>query len=79
MSRLVDGDKLYDHYNVTDPAGTFAYCSSIMQKIEAAPTIDAIPVDWLEEQRQGMENAEQDFPEQAIRYVLWLWRHRKEK
>lgn len=41
------------------------------------PTVEAISAAWLEEQRQGMEDAEQDFPEQAIRYVLWLWRHKE--
>ena len=47
--------------------------------VEEAVAVDAIPVSWLREQREGMERAEQDFPEQAIRYVLWLWEKRKEQ
>ena len=46
---------------------------------ECAHTVDAIPVDWLEERRDDMEDAEQDFPAQAIRYVLWLWKAAKER
>lgn len=47
MSRLVDADALREYYNVTDPAGTFAYCDTILQVIDGQPTIDAIPVEWL--------------------------------
>ena len=49
--RLVDADALREHYNVIDPAGTFAYCDSILTCIDNAPTIDAIPVEWLKNRR----------------------------
>lgn len=45
--RLIDADKLRERYNVVDPAGTFTYCSSILQEIDNAPTVDAIPTDIL--------------------------------
>ena len=34
---------------------------------------DAIPIAWLKEQRERMIDAEQNAPEQAISYVMWLW------
>lgn len=48
------------------------YCVENM--IENAPTADAIPVEWLEAKRERMASAGQDTAEQAIAYVLWLWR-----
>ena len=65
------GDKSYDD-------GYFYGAKEVMDIINNAPIIKAIPVTWLEERREDMENAEQDFPEQAIRYVLWLWEKYKE-
>lgn len=47
IMRLIDADKLREHYNVVDPSGTFTYCSSILQEIDDAPTVAAIPVDVL--------------------------------
>lgn len=52
----------------------FASCGLI----DAAPTIDAIPVAWLEAKRERMANAGQDTAEQAIAYVLWLWQKEQE-
>lgn len=44
MTRLIDADRLREYYNVTDPAGTFAYCDSILTCIDNEPTVDAVPI-----------------------------------
>ena len=36
--------------------------------------VDAIPVEWLHKKREQMIDAAQNTPEQAIAYVLWLWK-----
>ena len=38
--RLIDADALREKYNVTDPGGTFCYCSSILEAIDKAPTVE---------------------------------------
>ena len=90
MSRLIDADALKEAIATHDVHDTirrkvlpnehvaFEWTKGDMYgMVLDAPTIDAIPVDWLEERRQDMEDAEQDFPAQAIRYVLWLWKAAK--
>jgi hypothetical protein len=42
--RLIDADALKEHYNVPDAEGVFSYCDTIMQTIDAQPTIEAEPV-----------------------------------
>lgn len=46
--------------------------------VKNAPTIDAIPVEWLKHRLiMALKNGS-DAPEQAIRYVLWLWEQQKD-
>jgi hypothetical protein len=49
-----------------------------MNIVEEMPTIDAIPVEWLHKKREQMIDAAQNAPEQAIAYVLWLWKKEQE-
>ena len=39
--------------------------------------VDAIPIEWLEKKREQMIDAAQNAPEQAIAYVLWMWKRAK--
>jgi hypothetical protein len=43
-----------------------------------APTIDAIPVKWMKHRLTMALKNGSDAPEQAIRYVLWLWEQQKD-
>lgn len=81
MSRLIDADARVTVNNFDPMNEEYSHEEmTVEQALDFAtdegcpPIINAIPVEWLEEQRQDMEDAEQDFPEQAIRYVLWLWK-----
>lgn len=77
MDRLISADKLREHYNVTDPAGTFAYCSSILQEIDAAPTVDAIPVEWLNNKMLDLQNKDKALSKAAW-LVLYEWQKEQE-
>ena len=51
---------------------------SVIGVIESIPAVDAIPVEWLHKKREQMIDAAQNTPEQAIAYVLWLWKKEQE-
>lgn len=86
--RLVDADALYNgamkdeyfDYVEHDNHGreSFAY-SCAMQRLAEAPTIPAIPVEWLHKKLEQMIDAAQNTPEQAIAYVLWMWKKEQEE
>lgn len=84
MSRLIDADARVTVNNFDPMNEEYSHDEmTVGQALDFAtdegcpPIINAIPVEWLEERRQDMEDAEQDFPAQAIRYVLWLWKAAK--
>ena len=87
--RLVDADALYNgamkdeyfDYVEHDNHGreSFAY-SCAMQRLAEAPTIAAIPVEWLKSKRkealhEGMRPDEVD----AVEMVLWMWQKEQEE
>jgi hypothetical protein len=37
---LIDRQVVLEHYKVADPAGTFAYCDSIIEFIESLPSVE---------------------------------------
>lgn len=37
MSDLIKRDTVLDHFRVTDPEGTFTYCSSVLTFVEGIP------------------------------------------
>jgi hypothetical protein len=41
--------------------------------------VDAIPVDWLRHRLTMTQKHGSAHPEQAIRYVLWLWEQQKDR
>lgn len=64
MSDYISREAAIGHYRVTDPAGTFAYCASIIDFLENLPAADVrdnvrgewiIHEDWLEDGLCGFE------------------------
>ena len=53
--------------------------SEALQAIDMCKTIEAIPVEWLKEQRERMKNWGAGSQEQAIIYVLYLWETSKKE
>lgn len=50
MAEYIDKEAVLEHYRVTDPAGTFAYCDSILDFVESIPAANVRPVvrgEWL--------------------------------
>ena len=47
-------------------------------QVDAAPTIDAIPVEWPRHRLMMAQKNGSAHPEQAIQYVLWLWEQQKD-
>ena len=41
--------------------------------------VEAVPVEWLHKKREQMIDAAQNTPEQAIAYVLWMWKKEQEE
>lgn len=79
MGRLIEADALEEAVqgaiNIMESHGISMIAASVpLAIIKGTPTIDAIPVEWLKEKRKHMVSTGQDTAEQAIAYVLWLWR-----
>lgn len=54
MSDCISREAVLEHYRVTDPAGTFAYCDSILDFVSNLPAADVRPVvrgKWIEHGR----------------------------
>lgn len=68
MARLIDADALKQECMYIDgiPAVT-------ERDIDNAPTIDAIPTDWLRGKMKEYESREFDEPGMYFRFVLWAW------
>lgn len=86
MARLIDADALKERfdecpYNWTDSPEEIQAVLDwdiTMDNIDATPTVDAIPVEWLKHRLTMALKNGCDAPEQAIRYVLWLWEQQKD-
>ena len=76
--RLIDANVLHDYYNVTDSAGTFAYCNTILQRIDDAPTIPAIPMDWMDAQIHGYASRLKSTELKALVLVKQMWEREQE-
>jgi hypothetical protein len=49
MDDYISREAVLEHYRVTDPAGTFAYCSSILDFVSNIPAADVRPVELIRE------------------------------
>lgn len=86
--RIIDADALYngamkdEYYSfiARDNHGkeSFAY-SCAMQRLAEAPTIDAIPVEWLRSQMQGDPNdIESAYDDICIGELIEKWQREQE-
>ena len=80
---MIDVDKLldavYGAINIMDAHGMNTISATVLKAIvKCAPTIDAIPVEWLRHRLTMAQKNGSAHPEQAIRYVLWLWEQQKD-
>lgn len=88
MSRLIDADALkiclQEHYGVIEQDcsisekfadGAISGIDAAMFEVDAAPTIDAIPVEWLRDMME--ENGRNAEPYFAFAYVLHEWQQTK--
>lgn len=71
MARLIDADALLEN----QPKG----CYRTSDWINAAPTVPAIPVEWINwrvrhADKEGFKDAAS-----AFRWVLWCWENQKEE
>lgn len=44
MNDCISREEVLEHYRVPDPAGTFAYCNSILDFVSSLPAADVKPV-----------------------------------
>jgi hypothetical protein len=73
MSRLIDADALKQELGYIDaiPAVT-------ERDIDNAPTIDAIPVEWLREKMRGYASSLKSTETAALVMVMQMWQQEQE-
>ena len=78
--RLIDADALlYTHKIEQEAIGKDWGVDDLAAAIKTAPTIDAIPIEWLEQKYKENEPSEDKddydyFLWDAIAYILMIWR-----
>ena len=78
MGRLIDADKLRAQF--TEPADwldinqTLVHKTGIWAEIDAAETVEAIPVDWLMQKADWCDKNNGIFVSGAIRSAVDAWR-----
>ena len=82
--RLVDIDPLYDalfeiHAHEGMCLEPIVELRDINAVLEAAPTVDAIPVEWLKAQRIDRRDPAIDLHNAIFHYVLRAWEKQKEQ
>jgi hypothetical protein len=88
MDRLIDADALFEvvrrHHDlykgVTNPADKARRdeCLQVMCDINDAPTIDAIPMDWMDAQIRGYASRLQSTELKALVLVKQMWEREQE-
>lgn len=83
--RLIDADKLRAEYkdpeDIRDSAKVLYHVTGIWAGIDAADTVEAIPIDWIEAKIKRLKDMDNGFPCLAadILYgVLLDWRREQE-
>lgn len=70
MSRLIDADYITEDRVNNDPVVIAAKC---------APTIDAIPVEWMRDKMRGYASALKSTETAALVRVMQMWQKEQEK
>lgn len=81
--RLIDANMLtmISHGDTEDAAYDEGYCTAIdvfKEMIDEAPTIDAIPMDWMDAQIHGYASRLQSTELKALLIVKGLWEKEQE-
>lgn len=74
MGRLIDAEYLLDLIKDID-SERYGYIDA--EDINNAPTVEAVPVSWINKHLEWLDNCENDFAQLAkvsIRAMLELWR-----
>jgi len=75
--RLIDGDALKE--SVRKKFKSIPDRCEINGLVNAAPTIDAIPVEWLESKRkEALHEGMRPDEVEAVEMVLWMWQKEQE-
>ena len=79
--RIIDAEALIDFFRSSEGAGALNHFHlnfiKIKKVIDAQPTADAIPVDWLEEMLDKTAEENNTELNNAIFYVLVAWEKEK--
>lgn len=83
MSRLIDADALADAVqgaiNIMESHGISMIAASVpLAIIKGAPTIPAIPIDWLREKMRGYASALKSTEMDAVVRVMKMWEDEQE-
>lgn len=89
MSRIIDADELREFVigvsrearkNKSSPGTAIIYdmCVQFVNMIDSAPTIPAIPLDWLREKMRGYASALKSTEMDAVVRVLKMWEEEQE-
>jgi len=77
MVRLIDADELKSVFTEksTEAVCGAELCKAIISRIDDAPTVDAIPVEWIKEKISNNKG----FYNSSLRRLLDEWAERKEE
>ena len=81
MSRLIDADALKSKIEQSGGEGTIArYCKRVLAECldNDAPTIDAIPVEWLEDKELDYRTTGDKMFSDAFAVVIGEWQKEQE-
>lgn len=76
MSRLIDADKMCDDLATVDQQYE-TMIDWVIRVTKAQPTVDAVPISWINKHLEWLDNCDNDFAQLAkvsILGMLELWR-----
>lgn len=77
--RLVDADALVrTHKSEVETIGKDWTIGDLVAAIETAPTIDAIPVEWLRDKMRGYASSLKSTETAALVMVMQMWQKEQE-
>lgn len=78
--KLIDGHAMIRRVEALYKRGAvdLSYYNIVKEAVQMETAVDAIPVEWLKHRLTMAQKHGSAHPEQAIRYVLWLWEQQKD-
>ena len=78
MSRLIDADALREGFEAADfDDDQFENCDNAARIVRNAPTIDAIPVEWLRNEMNMADDRGDSEMTDAISWLLQTWQEER--